>query len=74
MSDTLWTNHQRLHQYRGGHHETWGSVTIDIDTNYVDAAVVGSVNARPLTPLPPPVPNPVQSAAGSVTGTDGIAR
>ena len=43
VSDTLWTNHQRIHQFRGGHHETWGNVTIDIDTNYVDAAVVGSV-------------------------------
>ena len=24
------------------HHETWGGVTIDIDSNYVDAAVVGA--------------------------------
>ena len=42
VSDTLWTNHQRLHQYRGAHHETWGGATIDIDSSYVDAAVVGS--------------------------------
>jgi len=73
VSDSLWTNHQRLHQYRGGHRETWGGVTIDVDSSYVDAAVVGSVNAQPITPAPPATPNPVQSAAGSVTASDGIA-
>ena len=31
-----WTRHQRVHQYRGGHHETYGGVTIDIDQNWVD--------------------------------------
>jgi len=37
-----WTPHQRIHQYRGGHNETYGGVTINIDNNYVDAATVGS--------------------------------
>ena len=37
-----WTPHQRIHQYRGGHNETYGGVTISIDNNYVDAATVGS--------------------------------
>jgi len=37
-----WTQHQRIHQYRGGHGETWGGVTISIDNNYVDGATVGS--------------------------------
>lgn len=27
-----WTNHQRIKQYRGGHNETWGGVTINIDS------------------------------------------
>ena len=40
VSDALWTNHQRIHQYRGGHKETWGGVTINIDNDYVDGAVV----------------------------------
>ena len=48
VSDTLWTNHQRLHQYRGGHRETWNGVTLDVDSNYVDAAVVGSVGSPQL--------------------------
>lgn len=37
-----WTEHQRIKQYRGGHNETYGGVTINIDNNYVDAATVGS--------------------------------
>jgi hypothetical protein len=37
-----WANHQRIRQYRGGHQETWGGVTINIDSNTVDAAVAPS--------------------------------
>ena len=44
--DSLWTNHQRVHQYKGGHNETWGGVTINIDSNFVDGAVVGHARRR----------------------------
>jgi len=37
-----WALHQRIHQYRGGHSETWGGVPIAIDNNYVDASTVGT--------------------------------
>lgn len=37
-----WTAHQRIHQYRGGHDESYGGVTINIDNNYVDGATVGT--------------------------------
>jgi len=37
-----WTAHQRIHQYRGGHNETYGGVTINIDNNYLDGPTVGS--------------------------------
>jgi hypothetical protein len=37
-----WADHQRIRQYRGGHKETWGGVTINIDNNNVDAAVAPS--------------------------------
>jgi peptidoglycan hydrolase-like protein with peptidoglycan-binding domain len=30
-----WIGH-RIHQYQGGHNETWGGVTINIDRNYLD--------------------------------------
>jgi hypothetical protein len=33
---SYWSPHRRLHQYRGGHDETWGGVTINIDSDYVD--------------------------------------
>ena len=32
-----WSNHQRLHQYQGGHNATYGGVTLNIDSDYVDA-------------------------------------
>jgi len=37
-----WADHQRIHQYRGGHDETWGGVTINIDNNYVEGGTVGT--------------------------------
>jgi Domain of unknown function (DUF1906) len=39
---SAWAQHQRIHQYRGGHNETWGGITINIDNNYVDGPTVGS--------------------------------
>jgi hypothetical protein len=37
-----WSQHQRIHQYRGGHDEAYGGVTINIDNNYVDGGTVGT--------------------------------
>lgn len=31
-----WANGARMKQYRGGHNETWGGVTINIDSNYLN--------------------------------------
>ncbi len=65
VSDGIWANHQRVHQYRGGHKETWGGVSINIDNNYVDGAVVtGTSEPQPPPPVPP---------AGSVGSGDGKA-
>jgi hypothetical protein len=50
VPDTAWTPHRRIHQYRGGHDETYGGVTINIDNNYVDGATVGSFSSGPATP------------------------
>ena len=36
LSDGLWANHQRVHQFKGGHNESWGNVVINIDSNAVD--------------------------------------
>lgn len=39
---SAWAAHQRIHQYQGGHNETYGGATINIDNNYVDGATVGT--------------------------------
>jgi hypothetical protein len=51
-----WTNHQRLHQYVGGHNETYGGVTINIDGDYLDAATANTVGGAAVPPpsAPPP--------------------
>jgi hypothetical protein len=46
---SYWSNHQRLHQYQGGHKETYGGVSINIDNNYLDGATVGNAS-RPVIP------------------------
>lgn len=39
-----WVGH-RIHQYNGGHNETYGGVTINIDNNYVEGATAGGGGA-----------------------------
>jgi len=36
LSPYGWASHQRVHQFQGGHNETWGGVTINIDRNFLD--------------------------------------
>jgi hypothetical protein len=36
ISSSYWTNHQRFKQYVGDHNETWGGVTLNIDTDCAD--------------------------------------
>jgi hypothetical protein len=33
-----WPDHQRLHQYRGGHTDNYGGASISIDSDYLDGA------------------------------------
>jgi hypothetical protein len=40
-----WAAHQRVHQYSGGHNETHGGVTINIDGDYLDAATAAAGSA-----------------------------
>ena len=39
---TDWANHQRLHQYRGGHNDTYGGAELNVDSDYVDAATAAA--------------------------------
>ncbi|GAA4707840.1 glycoside hydrolase domain-containing protein [Nocardioides conyzicola] len=40
-----WTPNARVKQYQGGHDETWGGITINIDRNFLDVGR-GSIAAR----------------------------
>jgi hypothetical protein len=42
VPDGAWSDHERIRQYRGGHNETWGGVTINIDNDYVEGATAGN--------------------------------
>jgi hypothetical protein len=41
VPESAWANHQRIHQYKGGHDDTYGGTTINIDSNFVDGDTVG---------------------------------
>jgi Domain of unknown function (DUF1906) len=58
---------QRLHQYYGGHNETWGGATVNIDNNVIDGTVAGLPGS--VTSLPAVAANPaeVTAAPGSAT-------
>lgn len=42
IPDQYFADQQRIHQYRGGHQETWGGVTLTIDSDSLDAPVAPS--------------------------------
>jgi len=39
LPDDVWADHQRIRQYEGGHNETWGNLTLEIDSNVLDGVV-----------------------------------
>jgi photosystem II stability/assembly factor-like uncharacterized protein len=47
VSNDLWSDKQRLRQYSGGHNQTWGGVTINIDANVLDGVVATLPNPCP---------------------------
>jgi hypothetical protein len=64
LPSSAWASHQRIHQYLGGHNETYGLTTINIDDDYVDGATVGA-STRPT--LPPLTVKHVKPSAGTVS-------
>jgi hypothetical protein len=89
LSDAEWANHQRIHQYRGGHDETWGGITFNIDNDVEDGpvAVPAGVSTSDVTPpdlvVESPAPDavvtaPVIQVRGTASdaerGDSGIAR
>jgi len=76
-----WSDHQRLHQYRGAHTDHYGGAAINIDSDYIDAATAGAGTGAPVTGEPSPtpsltvtpMPNGTIQAAPSWRGEAGIA-
>jgi hypothetical protein len=42
-----WMPHARVHQYQGGHNETYGGVTVNIDRNWLDVGRGSRIDAEP---------------------------
>jgi len=63
VDDALWAAHQRLHQFTGGHRETYGGVTLNIDSSVVDGPAVAPTVAAPAAP----------AAGGTAASSDGRA-
>ncbi len=80
---TEWANHQRLHQYRGAHNDTYGGAELNVDSDYVDGATAaaGTGSGRPVVVAPPsapslkvtPTPNGTLEATPSWTGQTGVS-
>ena len=51
LSDEYWTNNQRILQYSGGHSETWGGVSLDIDSNVAEGKVSVPFGADAVPPV-----------------------
>jgi hypothetical protein len=61
---TAWTPHKRIHQYQGGHNETYGGVTINIDNDSIDGATVGEATLPPVAEEDPVGALDLAAAAG----------
>ena len=67
-----WRNHQRLHQYDGGHDATYGGYTLNIDSNYLDGATANTSGAPGPAPSPPPPSPPTLSVTPTADGTTSL--
>ncbi|MFJ5779119.1 glycoside hydrolase domain-containing protein [Streptomyces sp. NPDC093094] len=53
IADSKWARHQRAKQFRGSHDETYGGVTINIDTNRLDTPVATVAHPYKVTSTTP---------------------
>ncbi len=73
LSNDYWVDHQRLRQYAGGHNETWGNVTININSDVADGVVL-NMGGPPVAQLSAPTDNtwigPGQTISATVKQLD----
>jgi hypothetical protein len=70
LSNADWPGHHRLHQYYGGHDETWGGATVNVDNDVINGAVAGLPGAGPAgTPFLASQPSAVTAAPGKTATT-----
>ena len=78
VSNGLWGSHQRVKQYAGGHNESWGGVTLNIDSNVLDGQIT-SLLGTPVSsmtntaPIPLTVQGPPLRTARMVDQNQGWA-
>ncbi len=76
LSVADWPSHQRVHQYRGAHNESYGGATINIDSDYLDGGTAfgGTVTPAAAPSLQvSPSPNGIVDLVASWPGVAGIA-
>jgi hypothetical protein len=79
IPNTAWASHQRIRQYEGDHYETWGNLTLDIDSNVLDGVVAVPHNYPFVSRVTRSHSNPTNAASVAfsvtfskpVTGVDG---
>lgn len=76
LPPTLWNQQQRIRQYTGSHDETWGGVTLEIDSNVLDGIVADLGGVAPPPPLTVVLEAPELSPAfdAATACTDGWSR
>ncbi|HSQ39147.1 MAG TPA: glycoside hydrolase domain-containing protein, partial [Anaerolineales bacterium] len=74
INDVYWNNHRRLRQYAGGHNETWGGQTINIDSDVLDGPfTVPNGTGNTTAPGTPSNPNPADGSAVARTNDTWLA-
>ncbi len=68
---SAWPSHQRLHQYRGAHNESYGGVSINIDNDFLDGATADTSGT--ITNVLPPPPPPTLRVSPAVDGTTALS-
>jgi photosystem II stability/assembly factor-like uncharacterized protein len=53
LPDSYWPDHQRLRQYSGDYSETWGGVTMGIDSDVLDGEITALSGTLPTAGLSP---------------------